>query len=305
MENLSKITLGTAQLGTNYGIANKKGNLTDEDAIQLLQTAWDYNIRSFDTAPAYGESERRLGMFIKNNKLNLDLKSFCICTKIGITKSDGTKKEIYEEIRASITKSLQLLNLNKIGICLLHKTRDMYNDFVIDNLEKIQEEGMIEKFGVSVYTPKEVEDFIEKDIFKVIQIPFNIFDQRLIHLGLLDRLSLKKVIVFARSAFLQGLFFLNRDTLPIYVKPAREYLLKLDMISEKYGLSVNELSLRFMKSFRQIDSVILGMETLDQISENCKIFEKPILDKELIDELLFEFKDIPESIINPSLWKKP
>ena len=304
MENLSKITLGTAQLGVNYGIANKKGALNDEEAIELLKTAWIYNIKSFDTAPAYGDSEKRLGLFFKSNQLNSDLNSFCITTKVGITLNYGTKKDVYEEIRNSISKSLSLLNLNKLHVVLLHRTKDMYNDYVIDSLEKIQDEDLIQKFGVSVYTPKEVDDFIEKDTFEVIQIPFNIFDQRLFHSGLLDRLSRKKILVFSRSAFLQGLFFLNRDTLPEYLLSARPYLLKLDMISKKYGLSVNELALRFMKSFSQIDSVILGMESQDQIIENHKIFEQPMLEKELLDDLLFEFKEIPETIINPSLWKK-
>ena len=64
--NISKITLGTAQLGFDYGISNKKGKPTDDQSYRILQTALDNGITSFDTAPVYGNSENLIGNFLKN-----------------------------------------------------------------------------------------------------------------------------------------------------------------------------------------------------------------------------------------------
>lgn len=55
--NISKITLGTTQIGFDYGIANVSGKLDFQTAIKLLKFAWDNGINTFDTAPDYGNSE--------------------------------------------------------------------------------------------------------------------------------------------------------------------------------------------------------------------------------------------------------
>ena len=60
------LILGTAQLGMAYGAANRRGMLSDFQARELLESAWDAGIRWFDTARAYGESERRLGEFFRS-----------------------------------------------------------------------------------------------------------------------------------------------------------------------------------------------------------------------------------------------
>ncbi len=55
--NISKLTLGIVQLGMEYGIANKSGKPDMEKALEILQTAINKGINSFDTANAYGNSE--------------------------------------------------------------------------------------------------------------------------------------------------------------------------------------------------------------------------------------------------------
>ena len=60
-KELLPLVLGTAQLGMDYGVANRRGKPEPKEAVEIVQTAWENGIRFFDTAQAYGESERVLG----------------------------------------------------------------------------------------------------------------------------------------------------------------------------------------------------------------------------------------------------
>ena len=61
----SKITLGTVQFGLDYGIANTDGKPSYEKARDIVATACENGITSFDTAAAYGDSEKVLGQIFK------------------------------------------------------------------------------------------------------------------------------------------------------------------------------------------------------------------------------------------------
>ena len=75
-KKISKLTLGTAQLGMKYGIANQKGNLSINEANQIIKNAINFGINSFDTAQNYGQSEKILGKFL----VDLENKKFPIIT---------------------------------------------------------------------------------------------------------------------------------------------------------------------------------------------------------------------------------
>jgi len=86
----SKLILGTAQLGSNYGIANTIGKPTEKQAIEIMKYAVENGIRYFDTAYSYNDSESRIGKFLnfhKNykNKVNI------------ITKMPSLKEEKLDE----------------------------------------------------------------------------------------------------------------------------------------------------------------------------------------------------------------
>ena len=60
--DLSKLTIGTAQFGLDYGIANRSGQVNFEEIQKILDFAFDLGINTLDTAIAYGDSETRLGL---------------------------------------------------------------------------------------------------------------------------------------------------------------------------------------------------------------------------------------------------
>ena len=62
---LSRLMLGTAQLGMPYGVANAQGQPTYRDAVEIIDAALAGGINGFDTAAGYGNSEDILGRVLR------------------------------------------------------------------------------------------------------------------------------------------------------------------------------------------------------------------------------------------------
>lgn len=302
--NISKITLGTAQLGMDYGIANKFGEPKISNSVDVLSKAIDLGITSFDTARVYGESERILGDFFKKNNLVDQVNVITKISQIKLTKEISVDS-IYEFLKEQILLSLNQLKLNQIPMCLLHNVEDLnsYGDLIVDAMSLLKKNGYVKKIGISSYLPDDVKNFLNYDQLDVIQIPVNIFDLRLIKSNLLKELQEKNTIIFARSIFLQGLFFIEHDDIPPYLINAKNYLKELDELTNHYKISINELALLFVRDLKEISSLVLGIDTSKQLEENMLILKKPPLSNKIIDNIFNKFSNVPENVINPSLWK--
>lgn len=298
---LSKITLGTAQFSSGYGIANTIGTLSLKDAYKILQTTIALGISVIDTAPIYGEAEQVLGSFFsKRDQKNLPT----IVTKISDLEQIHIlePEQVYVFMKSQIISSARKLQLNKIPICLLHDASNMNNPNVISSLLRLKEEGLVDKIGVSIYHPEEVATFLTTGIFEAIQLPINVLDIRLINNGLLHKLHQKGILIFARSIFLQGLFFLDYQKLPPHLAFAKDYLKQVHHIAEKAGVSVPQLAFSFVRDIPEITSLVIGAENAQQLQETVSLLEMKPISQKINKEILDTFNNIPEKLINPSLW---
>jgi len=120
--NISKFTLGTIQLGMEYGIANKSGKPDMGKSFEILETAVSRGINSFDTAEAYGDSEAVLGEFFKS----LNGEKPLLTTKFKVASSgDTSSADIEKQIYGFVEQSLKRLKIRKIPIYMLHNAKDM------------------------------------------------------------------------------------------------------------------------------------------------------------------------------------
>lgn len=291
--NISKLTLGTVQLGMEYGIANKSGKPDMKKAFKILQTAINSGINSFDTASAYGNSEEVLGDFFTSvtNKSGI-----IFTTKFKVASEDKlTDATIEKQIYNYVERSLERLKIEKIPIYMLHNAKDMtqYGEIVPDTLKKLKREGLIGKAGVSVYNPEEVEEMLKDDLYEAVQIPMNMFDQRMVSTGMLDKLKDANIIVFVRSVFLQGLFFLDPMNLPVKLKMAKEPLLLLHKLAERENMGIAQMAISYIRDMEGVSSLVLGVETPEQIIENVKLINTPSISLQTRDELERCFKSVP------------
>jgi len=291
--SISPMTLGTVQLGMNYGIANEGGKPSLERSFSILREAVAGGITSLDTARAYGNSEEVIGAFLKES----GEKDLCITTKIPRFRGEGSF-EAY--VISSVEGSLERLGVKSLSSVMLHAAGDLlhYGCEAVRALEELVRRGYAEKVGVSVYTAEEIDEMLRYDALQVTQIPMSIFDQRLITGGTLSRLAAKGVEVYVRSVFLQGLFFLDPDAVtdPILRASAVPYIRKLRHIAERENMTLSGLALGFIRDLEGVTSLVLGADEPAHVRQNLSCFSAPPLREELMAELKQEFArvDVPE-----------
>ena len=291
---LPAMTIGTVQLGMNYGIANEGGQPSQEKSFAMLRTAFENGVASLDTARAYGNSEEVIGAFLKTWEGELPY----ITTKIRYAKPDGLSFEA-NAIR-SIEESLQRLGVKKVDCLLLHSPNDMFEQGAkaAEVMENIRKMGYADKVGVSIYTQEDVEEMLKYPQYTATQVPMSIFDQRLIASGMTGQLKARDYTVFVRSVFLQGLFFLDPDRItdPILLEHAAPKIRLLRKIAEAEGMTVAQLAIAFMRDTAGVTSLVLGADTPEQVKENIAYFDAPSLPENVMEQLQreFAFVDIPE-----------
>jgi len=291
---LSSMTIGTVQLGMNYGIANAAGKPDEEKSFSMLRTAFENGVTALDTAWEYGDAEVVIGRFLKTWTGKIPY----IATKICHLPKDETNVE--KRVLTSIEESLERLGVKKVNTVMVHNPNDMfrYGEELYQAMKGLVKRGYTDRIGVSVYGAGDVKEMLKYPEYSVIQVPMSIFDQRLIADGTIDKLKAADYTVFVRSVFLQGLFFLDPDSItdPILIEHAVPGIRKLREIASAEGMSVVQLAIAFMRDTIGVTSLVLGADTPEQVKENIAYFDTPSLSASVISHLrtFFANTNIPE-----------
>jgi len=153
---VSPLGLGTVKLGRDKAVKYPSSFTIPDDtaALKLIDSAWQLGINLIDTAPAYGNSEQRLGHLLP--KLKQD---WIIATKVGETFNGETGESDYnfspEFITASIHQSLKNLKRDVLDIVLIHSDGndvDIIQQGALQVLEDLKQQGLIRATGMSTKT---------------------------------------------------------------------------------------------------------------------------------------------------------
>ena len=287
-----ELCLGTVQFGMDYGIqGGKKPN--KEHIFDLLQYAASNGIPYIDTACGYGDAERILGEFHASSA-----NCFQIITKLpnDIFKEQSAMDYI-DNVRQFTETSLQHLMLVKLYGLLFHNPKDLYNDKAVKALLRMKEEGLTEHIGVSVYEPQDAV-YAKQLGFELIQLPLNLFNRSFEAFIKSSGTSIKTL---ARSVYLQGLLLMDTDKVLDKLPAAYEYIKQFDELCKSYSYTRREVALAYIKQFKDIDTVIFGVDHLVQLKENIEAFQK-VVPIEIVDEILRHFEKISEEIASPLNW---
>jgi aryl-alcohol dehydrogenase-like predicted oxidoreductase len=297
-----KLVLGTVQFGLNYGINNFNGQPTREASLEMLKLAYDSNITQFDTAFAYGNAEEILGEFIERNQLKNKIK---VISKLKPNCIDKTNPDHRKFVISQINDSLLRMNIEKLDGYLFHTPAYIYDDKILNALEFCKSEGLTSNIGVSVYEIADAIFAAKTGKVDYIQIPYSLFDQRVSKTDFFKIAHDNNITVYGRSAFLQGLIFMEDKNIPEHLKDAKEYLKILERIILKYGLSRLEASMLFSLNNPGIDFLVFGVDNINQLKQDIEVNANQKPTEECINELKSELSNIKNSIIFPSLWSKP
>lgn len=285
-----RVALGTAQFGMNYGIANKHGQVAIEEVKHILDLALVNSVETLDTAMDYGQSEAALG---RNGVTN-----FNVITKLPAVPDDviDVGNWVHEKVEASLAR----LNLVSLHGLLLHRPAQLSGVFGRD-LAKVlcdlRTAGLVEKIGVSIYSPEELPAVIEACDIDLVQAPFNIIDRRLASSGWLQELHRFGVEVHTRSAFLQGLLLMSRPEIP---EKFNRWSAVWDnwqkWLATNGSLAVNAC-LQFVLAYPQISKVVVGVDSVTHL--------KQLLDTAEGESAMSWPDDLcitDEALINPANW---
>tara|TARA_B100001175_G_C19489378_1_gene631746 strand:+ start:325 stop:1203 length:879 start_codon:yes stop_codon:yes gene_type:complete len=289
-----KYVLGTAQFGLNYGISNNTGKVSSTNIEKIFRTAIDQGVNYLDTANVYGDAEDKIGTFFELTK------QFKLITKTAHTKEDYKIKENIQFIKEELSISLDKMKRDKVDILLVHNTKDILNvegSEFFRSLMEIKDSGLANRIGVSVYTTQELSEILEKYSVDVVQLPLNVFNQNFLKSGILKKLNRKDIEIHARSVFLQGLLLMKTSELNNYFDRIKVLHSSYQDVIFKNKLNLVQGALNFIKSIKEIDAIIFGVQDSAQLNEIINSLESKLID---IDYKNFSVDD--ESITNPSKW---
>jgi len=169
---VSVVGLGTWQLGTDWG------DVSESDALNLLDASAAAVVTFFDTADVYGDgrSETLIGKFLAANPGH----DLTVATKLGRRVDQVPENYTLANFREWLDRSRRNLGVDVIDLVQLHcpPTPVYSDDRVFDALDQLVEEGVIKNYGVSVESADEALAAIARPNVASVQIIFNLFRQK-------------------------------------------------------------------------------------------------------------------------------
>ena len=287
MENRlhDKLILGSANLDQKYGIYKNEIKIREfKKIINFLSKKGKVYL---DTSSEYKNAEKIIGDF--------NLKKINIITKIKVNKNK-TKKSIEKEIFQKVTNFKKIFKNNKIYALLIHNPECLLNSYgkiIFNYLENLKNKKYFKKIGISIYDFESLKKLTKLYNLDIIQLSYNIFDQRLDDKKILRNLKNKKIEIHARSIFLQGTLLKKRyDNL------------KNNYLREKLVDWNNWLKVRKLQSIdvcvsnailnKDINKIVIGFNSYLQFKRYLKVKLKK-------NDISF-LNTNNKKIINPNLW---
>lgn len=284
-----KLALGTVQFGLNYGIANQQGQVSQDEAKAILEHAWASGMDTLDTAIDYGDSEQRLG--------EIGIQNWRVVSKLPAVPEECS--DISHWVTDSVKKSLQRLKVKRLYGLLLHRPQQLLeqdSQRLFNALRQLKYDGLVEKIGISIYDPAELDAICSQYHLDMVQAPFNILDRRLIDSGWLARLAGQGTELHVRSVFLQGLLLMKAEERPDKFNRWQALWERWDAELAERNSSPLEVCLAYALSFPGISRVIVGVESSEQL---CEILSASMTEP---FELPHDLGTTDINLLNPSLW---
>ena len=257
----------------------------------MLQLAAANGIDTLDTAIAYGDSETCLGEVGGQN--------FKLVTKLPAVPDHCADVENW--VQEQVAASLSRLGVHAVYGLLLHRPQQLLEPdgkILYQTLQGLKESGQVQKVGISVYAPDELNALTRRFRFELIQAPFNLVDRRLHASGWLQRLKNEGVEIHIRSAFLQGLLLMPRDSIPDKFSPWSDLWGKWHDWLAHHAVSAVQACLAFPLSFPEIDRVVVGADSVGQLEQIITAANRVVP---------FDLPDLhcdAEDLINPARWSQ-
>jgi aryl-alcohol dehydrogenase-like predicted oxidoreductase len=204
---------------------------------------------------------------------------------------------VSEWVHTQVDASLSRLKCTSLDALLLHRPQDLVEQHGAElyaAVNSLLSEKIIERFGISIYAPDELDGIIGKFEIDVVQAPFNVFDRRI--LGVINRLAALNIEVHVRSVFLQGVLIAGPTGRPQRFEPWSEHFALFDEWVRSTGMSAMSCCLGFALQQPGIAKLVIGATSAESLAE-------------IIASVPSTHVDVPahlqssiEKLIDPRVW---
>jgi len=204
-------------------------------------------------------------------------------------------------VSRTLAESLRRLRTDVVFGCIVHQCDDLLaegGECLYAVLLEAKANGKVQKIGASVYDARQLDGVLGRYELDIVQLPLNVFDQRLLRSGHLAELRTRKIEVHIRSVFLQGLLLMPLEEVPPYFAPWNPQLRRYHAWLQQQNLTPLQAALEFMNCVAAAETLVCGINTLEQLEEICAALRH----QRLVSDWQPFCVDDP-AMVNPSLWK--
>lgn len=309
--HLSAISLGCWVFGVDWW-----GRYNDDDALRLMQFAFDCGITFFDSGDAYGNgrAETLLGRFLKAGAVRRDQVQiggkfgYDFYADPGEIGSHRERKQDFSPkfMRYALEQSLSRLRTDCIDLYMAHNIKlPQFRDDLWAELEKVKAEGKIRAWGVSLgpaigWREEGFKALIDHNA-KGVQTVFNLFEQ---HPGreFCETAAATKAGVLARvhdnSAILKDTVKLDTTISASDHRKFRDQawkvygLKKLELVrhyATDHGMTVHQLACKWLLQQPALTSVTATLLTEHEVREAADSVDKPDLSSEELSQIARDY----------------
>jgi len=256
--------------------------MSEEQSLNLLDYAWELGIDTLDTAISYGPA---------HEVISKSTKPFKIHTKI---KSDMFTED------AVVAIDRQLAN-QEVEVIYLHDPGAVDQEDKIANISKILKKNNL-LLGISIYTKTEFVTATKNKNIDIIQIPISILNRE-IDVDLRSDANRANKTIVGRSLYLQGFLTKNWKTIIPKAPELQPFIKNIEIIAKKYNVDIEYCAMAWILQQEYLDSIIFGVENIEQLDKNYLYFKNLTRNIKLLDEL--REMSLPSKVsVDPRNWLK-
>jgi aryl-alcohol dehydrogenase-like predicted oxidoreductase len=285
----SELSLGTVELGLEYGIAPAGEQLKPDErrAAEVLNEALNLGINLLDTARAYGDAEEIIGRTLKGRR-----KDFILVSKVAANPRQAC---------AAVSDSLAALQTDHIDVMLIHCGADADPDGdTAGELMKLRDAGAIGFVGASVYGERAALAAIESGWCDCVEVAYSVLDRRPEE-RVLARAAEREVGVLARSVLLKGALTNRILALPETFQPLKTAVQDVMAATQTAIEDLPELAYRYVLMQQPPHSALVGSARIDELRACAAYARKGPLPTDIVATIR-GVTILEHRWLNPGLW---
>jgi len=233
----------------------KLPKIKEDEAVKILNRAVDLGVNFIDTARAYGDSEKKIGLALKNRRDEIYLSSRSLSRD-----KDGLLKDIEKSMKELRTDYIDVYELHAVNSKEIYQ-KVMSSDGAIEGLKIARQKGLIGHVGITMhYDLEAMRMAIESNEFDVIMVAYSPLDHESV-----DREGILKLAK-------------EHGMGTIIMKPllGGQLVLPETATGKRKEDPIVRLSLKFIVSNPNVDTVIPGIMKIHEIEEDARVADEPL-----------------------------